>query len=286
MIKILNGIHETVSFEDSPTMLVYDNTDYEEYPLHWHTPIEIIMPVEGGYHTECNNVEIELNTNDILFIPPGVLHRLYAEHGRRIIFQIDVNLLSAFDEFESFMNISQPALIITPAAFPNVHAECVKLMEGIKEEYFSEEPLRDAAICSKLLQMLVLVRREYTKRDDRFVEIKPNKQQEYVEKFIFICDYINQHCTENLSLDDVSDIAGFSKYHFSRLFKEFTGTSYYKYLNVRRISYAEKLLLDPEINVTEAAVRSGYNSISAFMRMFKIVKNCTPTEFRNMYKWG
>ena len=82
----------------------------------------------------------------------------------------------------------------------------------------------------------------------------------------------------------VAALAGFSKYHFSRLFKEFTNISFYKYLNNQRISYAEKLLLDPNINITEVAIHSGYNSISAFMRMFKIIKNCTPTEFRNMYQ--
>ena len=57
---------------------------------------------------------------------------------------------------------------------------------------------------------------------------------------------------------------------------------FYKYLNTRRIAYSEKLLLDPQINVTEVAIRSGFNSISAFMRMFKIVRNCTPTQFRNL----
>ena len=91
------------------------------------------------------------------------------------------------------------------------------------------------------------------------------------------------HCTEELSLDEIAGMTGFSKFHFSRLFKEFTGTSFYKYLNVRRISHAERLLLDPQLNVTDAAVLSGFNSISAFMRMFKIIKGCTPTEFRNLY---
>ena len=82
---------------------------------------------------------------------------------------------------------------------------------------------------------------------------------------------------------EIAGMTGFSKFHFSRLFKEFTGTSFYKYLNVRRISHAERLLLDPQLNVTDAAVLSGFNSISAFMRMFKIIKGCTPTEFRNLY---
>jgi len=34
MIKILNGIHETVSFENDSALMLYDNTDYEEYPTH------------------------------------------------------------------------------------------------------------------------------------------------------------------------------------------------------------------------------------------------------------
>jgi len=52
------------------------------------------------------------------------------------------------------------------------------------------------------------------------------EQQEYIEKFMAVCDYINSHCTEELTLDDISAMAGFSKYHFSRLFKEFTNTSF------------------------------------------------------------
>ncbi len=157
-------------------------------------------------------------------------------------------------------------------------------MHKINEEYFSNSAFRDAAISSCLLELMVAVSRVYTSLPNKFTDIKPTKQQEYIEKFMNICDFINTHCTEELSLDEVAAMSGFSKYHFSRLFKEFTNTSFYKYLNVRRISHAEKLLLDPQINVTEAAVRSGFNSISAFMRMFKIVKGCTPTEFRNLYR--
>ncbi len=284
MIKILNGIHETVSFEDDSALMLYDNTDYEEYPTHWHTPVEIVMPLENGYHIECNDIHFHLRVGDIILIAPGVLHRLYAERGRRIIFQADMNMLNSFKEFESFFSFMQPAAIITPEDFPTIHDEAVHIMMEIKNEYFSNAPLREAAVCSKLLQILVMVSRLYTALPDKFTDIKPNKQQEYIEKFISVCDYINQHCTEDLTLDEVASMAGFSKYHFSRLFKEFTNVSFYKYLNGRRIAYAEKLLLDPEINVMEAAVRSGYNSISAFMRMFKIIKNCTPTEFRNMYK--
>nr|MCR5268750.1 AraC family transcriptional regulator [Lachnospiraceae bacterium] len=190
---------------------------------------------------------------------------------------------SSFKEFESIFSFMGPAALITPEEYPSIHADAVALMHKINREYFSNTAFRDAAICSCLLQLLVDVSRVFTSLPDKFTDIKPTKQQEYIEKFMAVCDYINNHCTEELSLDEIAAMTGFSKFHFSRLFKEFTNTSFYKYLNVRRIGYAEKLLLDPSINVTEAAVRSGFNSISAFMRMFKIVKGCTPTEFRNLY---
>ena len=283
MIKVLNGVKETVSFEEDSVLMLYDNTDYEEYPTHWHTPIEIIMPIESGYKVECNGIPFDLRVGDVIIIPPGVLHHIYAENGRRLIFQADTKILNTFKEFDSFFSFIQPAVVITPEEFPTIHEETTRLMNDILTEYFSNAPLKEAAVYAKLLQLLMMVGRVYTGRPDKFADIKPSKQQEYMEKFINVCDYINKHCTEDLCLEDVAEMAGFSKYHFSRLFKEFANTSFYKYLNVRRIAYAEKLLLDPEINVTEAAVRSGFNSISAFMRMFKNIKGCTPTEFRNLY---
>ena len=282
MIKILDGVKETVSYEYDSSLLLYNNIDYEEYPNHWHPAVEIVMPLEGEYSMECNEIPVNLRINDIVIICPGVLHHLYAHHGRRIIFQVDLSMIQSFEEYDSIFSIMQPAVTITPEDFPDIHSDCVRLMKEIYDEYFGNAPLKNISIVEKFLHMLVMVGRDYTAGPERFAGIKPTKQQEYTEKFMSICNYLNQHCTEDLTLEEVADMAGFSKYHFSRLFKEFAGMSFYKYLNTRRIAYSEKLLLDPELNVTEVAIRSGFNSISAFMRMFKIVRNCTPTQFRNL----
>ncbi len=282
MIKILDGVKETVSYEYNSTLLLYNNTDYEEYPNHWHPAVEIVMPLEGEYTMDCNDIPFKLREKDIIIICPGVLHHLYAHQGRRLIFQVDLSMIQSFDEYDSIFSIMQPAVVISPEEFPQIHDACVTLMKEIFDEYFGNLPLRNFSIVQKFLKMLVLAGRSYTASPDRFAGIKPTKQQEYTEKFMSICNYLNQHCTEDLTLEEVADMAGFSKYHFSRLFKEFAGMPFYKYLNTRRIAYSERLLLDPDINVTEVAIRSGFNSISAFMRMFKIVRNCTPTQFRNL----
>lgn len=282
MIKNLEGVRETVSFDTDSTLLLYNNTDYEEYPNHWHTPVEIIMPLEGDYTLDCNDMRFTLRPNDIIFICPGALHHLYACKGRRIIFQVDLQMLHSFDEFDSFFAIMHPAVVVTPEDTPDIHEKCVNLMMEILEEYSSGSPFKSVSIIQKFLNMIVLVGRDYTGKPDRFVGIKPTKQQEYAEKFLSICDYLNAHCTEDICLEEIAKMAGFSKYHFTRLFKEFAGMPFYKYLNMRRIAFSEKLLLDPEINVTQVAIRSGFNSITAFMRMFRIVRGCTPTQFRKL----
>lgn len=282
MIKILDGVKETVDFENNSTLLLYDNVDYEEYPNHWHTPVEIIMPIEEKYDVDCNNMHFSLREGDILMIAPGALHHCYAHTGRRIIFQVDLKMLQGFEDFDSFFSIMNPAIVITPEDYPQIHEECTRTMMEILDEYSSVAPLNNVSIVSKFLQILVLVGRAYTLSSDKFAANKPTKQQEYMEKIMNILDYINKHCTEDLTLDSVASTAGFSKYHFERLFKEFAGVPFKKYLNARRIAYAERLLLDPTISITEVAVNSGFNSISAFMRMFKIIKNCTPTQFRSL----
>ena len=59
--------------------------------------------------------------------------------------------------------------------------------------------------------------------------------------------------------------------------------SFYKYLNQKRIENAERLLINPEVSVTEVSLSSGFTSLSSFIRMFKQIKGCTPSEYRTMY---
>ncbi len=283
MIENLKGIFETVNFKENTNLRLYDNNKYEDYPPHWHTPLEIIMPTESTYKVICCEHTFVLRENDIILICPCCLHTLYApQKGRRIIFQPDISVLREIRELETVLSILSPVIVITPEEYPQIHPQIQALLLEIKDEYLKNTPLSEAAIYGKLLSILILIGRSYTENRKTF-DVTNNKQQEYTEKFMYICDYISAHCTENLTLDDAASLAGFSKFHFTRLFKQFTNVSFYKYLNQKRIATAEKLLANPQYTITDVALNSGFSSLSSFIRMFKIIKNCTPTEFRSMY---
>lgn len=283
MIEQLKGTHETVHFKEDTKLRLYDNYKYEHYPAHWHSPLEILMPTEHDYTAICCNTTYHLNTYDILIICPGVIHALYAPtQGRRIIFQADLSMLHQIKELESVLSYITPSFLITEALYPDMHNDIKNLLLSIKEEYLTNETLSEASIYSKLIELFVIIGRNHKKKNDS-IEDNYNKQKEYKDKFIWICNYISENCTESLTLDDISQLAGFSKYHFSRLFKQFTNVSFYHYLTMKRISIAETLLTNPQMSIMEVSQQSGFPSISAFIRMFKLTKSCTPTEFRNMY---
>ena len=65
-------------------------------------------------------------------------------------------------------------------------------------------------------------------------------------------------------LEDLANEAGFSKYHFARLFKEMTGTTCHNFVLGRRIIYAKNLLMDFSLPITEVAMRAGFNSLATF----------------------
>lgn len=283
MIENLKGIYETVNYRENTSLKLYDNDECENYPPHWHTQPEIIMPTENIYTIECCDQTHVLREGDIVIFSPCCIHTLYAPPtGKRIIFQPDTSVLRGLKEIETILSLISPFIIITPEDYPNIHQQLQELLFNIEKEYLKNTALSEASIYSDFLSMLVLIGRNHTQDQKRF-DVTNNKQQEYTEKFMYICDYISAHCTENLTLDFVADLAGFSKFHFTRLFKQFTNVSFYKYLNQKRIATAEKLLANPKNSVTDVALNSGFTSLSSFIRMFKLTKGCTPTEFRNMY---
>ena len=78
MIETLEGIREIANFKEGMHLCLYDNDNVEDYPPHWHAPIEIIMPIENTYRAVCDNVEYMIYPDQILLINSGVIHSLRA----------------------------------------------------------------------------------------------------------------------------------------------------------------------------------------------------------------
>jgi len=284
-MRILDGVYEKIDYKDNSSILLHINRETDNYPPHWHTAVEVIMPIVNIYTIIIGKTTYNLNEGDILVIPPGELHELIApKEGLRRILLFDYSLISSLKGITNIFTVLNQPRLITSRNAPDTHKELTKIYDEITDEYNSSNALREAAIYSLIIKMFVILGRKYMNTEHIFPDVKLNKQKEYIEKFNLIFDYINENFMDDISLDVIADVAGFSKFHFSRLFKQFTDMSFYDYLNQRRVKEAEKLLLNPNLSITEVAMRSGFSSISTFNRVFKQFKECTPTEFKNLYQ--
>ena len=285
MIRTMDGIYEKVDYQNNSSILLHINHETDNYSTHWHTAIELIMPVTNFYTVTIGKTSYRLMEGEILVIPPGELHELIAPaEGVRRILLFDFSLISNLRGFSNISSVLNQPRLINDATAPDILPQLQSLYDEITSEYTSKNTLREAAIYALIIQMFVLLGRKYMSTENLFPDVKVNKQKEYIEKFNLIFEYINNNFMEDISLETIADVAGFSKFHFSRLFKQFTDMSFYDYLNQRRVKEAEKFLLNPSLSITEIALRSGFSSISTFNRVFKSFKECTPTEFKNLYR--
>jgi AraC family transcriptional regulator len=83
-----------------------------------------------------------------------------------------------------------------------------------------------------------------------------------------VLDYIEDHLTDDLSPEAISEYAGISDYHFRKVFFYLSGLTLSEYIKNRRLSEANKDLLQGE-KVTDVALKYGYQSVDGFTRAFK-----------------
>jgi len=90
-------------------------------------------------------------------------------------------------------------------------------------------------------------------------------------------------CLEKpLSLDEMSEIAHLSRYHFNRVFRRVTGISPRKFLATLRLEHAERLLLTTTLTITEVCFETGYSSLGTFTSHFTTLVGVTPSQWRRL----
>ncbi|WP_226912982.1 AraC family transcriptional regulator [Flavicella marina] len=107
-------------------------------------------------------------------------------------------------------------------------------------------------------------------------QVVPHK----TDKLDTVLKYISDNYTQNISLEDVSNLACMTPNSFCRFFKKMTNKSFVQFLNEVRIKKALRYLVHKEKSVSEICYLVGYNSINNFNKQFKLAMGSTPNEYR------
>lgn len=277
------GCRELVAYPDNYDVLCWINREDVSYEPHWHSAVEIIMPLSHDYLARINGTEYHMEEGDILLIPPGELHALTPlGSGYRLILMFDYTAISQIPRFSTLSSLLTHPLYITRDNAPNLYENCRDFLLSILNLYVDDEPYWDLSISALFLRLMVLLNRYHQDTCTHLAGLSSSRQKEYLRKFNTVFEFIDQHYMEKLDLETIARSSGFSKFHFCRIFKQMTNVSFIEYLNNRRIQATTALLFTSELPITEIALMSGFSSIATFNRVFRNIKKCTPTEFKKL----
>jgi len=112
------------------------------------------------------------------------------------------------------------------------------------------------------------------------------KAKAYAARINRVCDFIYQHLDEELSLEQLSHLAHFSKYHFHRQFSEYTGMTVSRFIQLMRLKRASyRLAFDKEDRIIDIALEARFENPESFSRAFKHAFGQTPSQFRIEPQW-
>lgn len=99
------------------------------------------------------------------------------------------------------------------------------------------------------------------------------------EAVLQVQDWLDEHCAAENKIADLAQQFNFSERNLKRRFQLATQISPNQYLQQVRVDKAKKLLLTTDMNIQQIAYEVGYENVSFFIRIFKKVTACTPTQW-------
>lgn len=259
--------------EDFRLFHINDRTD-REFEWHYHDFHKIIVFVSGKVTYHIEGKAYQLKPQDILLVSQGAIHKPEIDPSipyERYIFWIRDNLSSS-----ELNTCFQKA---NDRSFNLIRLDSV-LQEKLKDLLPEiEHSLRDTqfgdSILSKALfaQFMVYINRIFLKSSTA-PDQKSYSSDSQVEQLL---KYINRNLSENLSIDHLAERFFFSKYHMMRKFKKETGYTIHNYIISKRLLHARSLIAQGT-PVMKAAMQSGFQDYTAFVRAYKKQFGTVPTQ--------
>ncbi|HDR5269978.1 AraC family transcriptional regulator [Bacillus thuringiensis] len=107
-------------------------------------------------------------------------------------------------------------------------------------------------------------------------------RNEYLRRIYKVQDYIESHINDSLSIEELADVAGFSKFHFHRIFKGIVDEPLSRYVNRLKLERATNLLTyRTDMTITHIAYHFGFTDSAVFSRTFKSHYVISPSQYRN-----
>lgn len=284
-----NYVQESFTYLDGEVPLsVFENcvgTGNESLYLHCHNCMEVIYIKAGSGFIYADLQKFPVNAGDFVLLSPGQLHSGASRPHDKMFCKAIVFDLGQLKEgkldyiYQNFIYKFFSHEITVPTVVQKKHSFYEELRRdffSIFDEFIEKEEAYECFLKGYLLHLLGTLYRNAQKSTE-FDQV----QKHGLEKIKRALAYIAEHYQQNLSIDEIASVSGYSKYYFMHFFKRATGLTITQYINIVRLDKAAWLLLNSEYNITEISAEVGFSNVSYFIKQFTLRYQKTPKKFRS-----
>lgn len=232
---------------------------------HWHEFYEFELILSGNGSYVIDNIEYPIKEGRIFFINPVSFHRVHFSENTtllNIMFTMDACDLNCLSKL-----FTDAPYITLNASESDMNYFCALASEIIDCIDSTES---DPHYCSLILNCIL---EKLSRLDHRQKTVAESEIQRSIL-------YIQNHFTEDITLTQAAQLSSYSTNYFNQKLKDMTGHTFKQYVIELRLRFAQNLLKNTNMSISQIAYRCGFKDMSNFMAAFKAKYNVTPAKFR------
>ena len=241
-----------------------------EFEFHYHEFHKITIFISGNVQYFIEGKTYSLEPYDIVLVNRNDIHRVQVDSSvpyERIIVYISPGFMEAYRTDHYDLSYCFEKAKKEHSNVLRIHAleksSLFKVTNRLERSFSDTEYAGDLYRQILFLEFMIHLNRAALKNRAEFLDTNL-----YNPKIVNLIQYINQHLTDSLTMDDLSARVYLSKYYMMRLFKAETGYTIGNYITYRRLLLARSLILKG-VPITQACLSSGFQDYSTFSRAYK-----------------
>jgi len=258
--------------------VAYQVTLDQTYPYHWLEFFELGIVLSGSCTHIINGKRYPLNAGSLFLLSPSDFHSMILTSDQPlqlvgIVFMeslINEELKQMLFQNRYYFNLDSTSLAGSPIE---------QLLFEILQEFQHKKPGSQHLIAACLQMILVhLARLDSNDLQTDSVELERlDNQFESIQHALL---FIHHHFRQSITLAGVASQVFLSPNYFSERFHVALGISFQQYLQKLRLKFAEALLAETKLPVSEILFAAGFNDPSHFGRVFKQTYHLSPRDYR------
>lgn len=237
---------------------------------HWHRSVEIFLVQEGELEFYINNIRLSLGAWDFVIVNSNEVHSIEAPvPNHTIVVQIPISCFSGYMEEDNY------AVFRKQSEEDNRYL--IQLIAQMYQVYQNRELAYELKVRSLFLELLYLLVTKFMEQEQDQDVIS---QKRHLNRLSRITAYMKENYNQDISLESVAGIFGFSPTYLSRMFSRYADVSYKTYLLNLRTEYGLREMMNTDHSLNEIALNNGFPDSRAFAKAFRKRYGCLPSIYR------